>query len=158
MSKVETPTDDGNSIVDKFKRAFDDVYAVENSHIAEEIDGEGWIVIGGSVILVDKDVTQIGFVDLGTFESTEYVETTTLGDEYTTRCYGFAAGDVVDYINVDFVRTLSNDVFNESYDELKSWAQTTTEETSRYDGVGPVLFDCPNEYNVLVLPVLNRPE
>jgi len=175
MSTSATPTDDNDDVVSAFKDAFDGVHTIKDRLYQDQFDGPGW-VYNDRIVLVTEDMTQCGDIDMTTLTDGEYVETTTLefgdssdespqnqsenktgkfDDVDTVRCYGFQAGDTVDYINVNYLRTLANEVFDASYNDLKSWALTTSDDSSRHEQDGPVVFDHPNsEYLVVVLPVI----
>jgi len=162
MSKSVTPTDDSGDVVSAFKDAFDSVAPFEKILVDEAFNGHGWIAGNNAVTLIGSDCTRVGMIDMDCFENTEYVETTTLehemdnGDVKTNRVYGFTVdGETNQYVRVEYVRTLANEVFNVEYSTIRSWARTTTDESCMREGDAPVLFDIPDsEYRVVVLPVI----
>lgn len=152
-------------IVQQFNDSFDYVDPFHKTLYHDDYDGDGWLAGNNTVALVDSDVSHVGDIDMDSFEQTEYVETQTLeyesddGDTVKYRVYTFTNGEHTDYVNVEYVRTLANEVFNVSYEEIRSWAQTTDNPDSRVEGHGPVVFEQPDgEYRAVVLPVMGEPQ
>lgn len=148
--------------LNRFKSAFDDVREFHtDSFRQDEVDGKVWGT--KHVALFGPETTQFGDVPLDGFTDSEYACTHTIeGDKSEHRCYGFTADSHTHWVNVSFVRTLANDVFDVSYDEIKSWAQTNADEPLEdYDdrldqdeNNGMVIFDIPDsEWGIVIAPV-----
>jgi len=164
MATTETNTDDTNDVVQTFNEAFDYVSPLGNVLHDNEFDGDGWLAGNNAVVLVSPDVTHVGDIDMDCFEPTDYIGTQTLeyeppsGDTVTNRVYTFTTETGCDqHVRVEYVRTLANEVFDVDYSTIRSWAQTTTDESCMQDGDAPVLFNPPDsEYRVVVLPVITE--
>lgn len=163
MSQTTQKLDD-DPIVQRFREAFDHVVrADEDSFYEVEAKGPSWVEReDGVVILLHESAVGYGIVDLDDYDDADYLRTDTVGDN--KRCYGFSTQtDDVHWVDVTYVRRLANDVFDVSYDNIKSWSRTNSELSPR--GVpddrreAPVWFDEPDsEWSALVCPVVTSDE
>lgn len=171
MPMSQTETVDSNCIddpiVERFQDAFNFVDRADETNLYEQgARGPTYIERDNLVVLLIHDTTDgFGDVHRSGYEKTEYVRTETIeGDNSTNRAYGFTASDgTVHWANVEYVRLLANDVFDVSYDEMRSWAQTNA--STSPDGIpddrseAPIMFDDPNsEWAALIAPVVSDTE
>jgi len=164
MATTDTTTDDTDDVVQAFNEAFDYVSPFHKALHHDDYDGDGWLAGNNAVVLVGPDVTHVGDIDMDCFESTEYIGTQTLeyepdtGDTVTNRVYSFTTANGDDqHVRVEYVRTLANEVFDTDYSTVRSWAQTTTDESCMREGDAPVLFSDPDsKCRVIVLPVITE--
>jgi hypothetical protein len=163
-------SDDVPQIVERLQSAFDDVREYHTDPFRkDEVDGQMW----GTkyVAILGSEMSGYGEVPLDSYVDAEYVRTQSVDDDSNGgpdhhRCYGFSDGNHIHWVNVEYVRTLANDVFDVSYDEIKSWAKITSTEPlqDHNDSVddghdGAVLFDPPHlDYRAVVAPVLGPDE
>jgi hypothetical protein len=156
----QTTRFDSTDVIKRFKDTFDSVEPLCDALPTDRFDGDGWISPFEVVLFDRAETSHIGKVDPSTYIDAEYLRTDTIGDENGTRCYGFEASfptldtTYIHWVDVEYVRSLANEVFDVDYAELRSWAQTTTDEDTLVKTDAPVLFPIPTtDLTVLITPV-----
>lgn len=150
MNEAKT---DSEQIVERFTDTFPWVSRADEDFMYEDdVDGRSWIS-DATVLLATPEISRCGLVDFEEYTPAEYVETRSLE---TNQCYVFTAGGDEHLVDVEYVRTLANDVFEVSYDTMKDHAHTIndSEDLGRVpDGSAPVMFDVPDaEFRVVIAP------